>query len=57
MTAKEEMDEAIEANMAKGMSREQASKAAFRADPTLQERVVAEANPGKYPDHPRRPAA
>jgi hypothetical protein len=53
MTAKEELDKAIEEKMAKGMSRENAVKAAFREDPTLQERLVAEANP----DHPRRPAA
>jgi hypothetical protein len=51
MTAKQELEQAIQANMAKGMRRDQACKAAFKADSTLQQRVIDEAN------HPLRSAA
>jgi hypothetical protein len=38
------------------MKRDQAVKAAFKADDTLQQRVIAEANEGRFDPPPRRAA-
>jgi hypothetical protein len=50
------LDQAIEANMSKGMNRDRAVKAAFKADATLQQRVIEEANENRSNLPPRRAA-
>lgn len=44
MTVKQELEEAVAEKMAKGMTRERAVRAVFKADPELRQRLVDEAN-------------
>ena len=55
MSAKEEVESKIQEKMAKGMTRDRAAAAVFKADPELRERLVEEAN--SQPDPPPRRAA
>jgi hypothetical protein len=54
MTAKEECEQKIQEKMAKGMTRDRAAAAVFKADPELRERMIEEANADRTP--PRRAA-
>ena len=54
MPAKDELEAAVEQKLERGMTRERAVAAIFKADPELRDRLVAEANPDRDP--PRRAA-
>ena len=48
-SAKEELEEKVAEKMERGMSRDRAVQAVFKADPELRERLVEQANEDKPP--------